>query len=43
MTKNAGSVHGTIEKALQRIEGNIAAISQRQKRREYALCVSWAL
>ena len=38
--KNAGSVHGTIEKACQRIEGDIAANSQRQKRYEFVLCVS---
>ena len=38
--KNAGSVHGTTEKAMQQIEGDIAANSRRQKRHEFALCVS---
>ena len=38
--KNAGNVHGTIGKALQQIEGDIAANLRRQKRREFALCVS---
>ena len=40
-TKNALCVHGTIEIALERIQRDIAANSRRQKRREFALCVSW--
>ena len=38
--KNALCVHGTIEIALERIQRDIAANSRRQKRREFALCVS---
>ena len=38
--KNAGSVHGTIEKALQQIEGDIVANLLHQKCHEFALCVS---
>ena len=39
--KNAGSVHGTIGKALQWIEGDMAANSRRQKCRKFAyiICV----
>ena len=38
--KNVLCVHGTIEIALERIQRDIAANSRRQKRREFALCVS---
>ena len=38
--KNVLCVHGTIEIALERIQRDIAANLRRQKRREFALCVS---
>ena len=40
MTENTGSVHGTIEKALQQIQGNIMANLQCQKCSKFAFCVS---
>ena len=43
MTKNAGSVHGTIGKALQQIEGDVAANSQHEKCHKFTYCVSRAL
>ena len=39
MPKNAGSVHGTIGKALQQIEGDIAANSQPKTPRIRVVCV----
>ena len=41
MMKNAGSVHGTIGKELQQIEGDNAVISQRQKMQR--ICVVCAM
>ena len=40
MTKNAGSVHGTIGKALQQIKANIVQICNVKNAVNSTLCVS---